>query len=65
MATDPTGERSHLQGAGMNTGREATADEQAGMDWWNALSEEQCARWLRAAGSAVPADAWAAYKRLA
>jgi len=46
----------------MDTDREATADEQAGMEWWNALTEAQRARWLRAAGSAAPAEAWVAYK---
>jgi len=47
----------------MNIEREATDDERAGMDWWNALSESERAEWLARAGSAKPADAWAAYKR--
>lgn len=34
---------------------------QAGMAWWNALDEHERAKWLSAAGSAVPADAYAAY----
>jgi hypothetical protein len=44
--------------------REPTPDETAGMVWWNSLSEADRADWLARAGSAVPADAWAAYKRL-
>jgi len=39
-------------------------DEKAGIDWWNALSIEDRAFWLRAALSAVPAEAWAYYKRV-
>lgn len=44
------------------TERQPTADERAGMNWWNALSELARERWLKQAGSAVVADAWAAYK---
>ena len=44
--------------------REPTPDETAGMVWWNSLAEADRAAWLARAGSAVPADAWAAYKRL-
>jgi hypothetical protein len=40
-----------------------TPDEVAGMAWWNGLSEPERADWLRAAGSARPADAWEAWKR--
>jgi hypothetical protein len=43
--------------------RQPTDDEQAGIDWWNALTEAQRADWLETAGTAVPAQAWAAYKR--
>ena len=43
--------------------REPTPDETAGMVWWNSLSETDRADWLARAGSAVPADAWGAYKR--
>jgi hypothetical protein len=32
-----------------------------GMDWWNLLQEPERAHWLAVAGSAVPAEAWAAY----
>lgn len=42
--------------------REATADEVAGMAWWNALSDDERGRWLRLADSAVPADAWERFK---
>ena len=44
--------------------REPTADEAAGMVWWNTLKEADRAAWLARACSAVPADAWMAYKRL-
>jgi len=37
-------------------------DGEAGMFWWNNITEVQRAYWLSVAGSAVPADAWAAYK---
>ncbi|BAV52702.1 Uncharacterized protein MLTONO_p0232 (plasmid) [Mesorhizobium loti] len=43
-----------IEGMKTEHDREPTLDETAGMVWWNSLSE---------AGSAVPADAWAAYKR--
>lgn len=38
-------------------------DERKGIDWFNALTEQERGEWLRLASSAVPADAWAAYKR--
>ena len=41
---------------------EPTADESAGMDWWNSIDEAERAYWLAEAGSAVPADAWATYQ---
>ena len=43
--------------------REPTPDEQAGMNWWNGLTETERAHWLRQAGSAAPANAWEAFKR--
>jgi hypothetical protein len=43
--------------------REPTADERAGMAWWNSLSEPRRGDWLLMAGSAKAADAWAEYKR--
>ena len=42
--------------------RTPTSDEAAGIAWWNGISEEERAEWLRRAESAVPADAWAAFK---
>jgi hypothetical protein len=42
--------------------RNPTPDEVVGMAWWNGLSEAERAKWLAAAGSAVVADAWAAFK---
>lgn len=38
-------------------------DAQAGMAWWNSLKEADRRFWLACAMSAVPADAWAYYKR--
>jgi hypothetical protein len=40
----------------------ASQDETAGMEWWNSLGEGARAYWLDRAGTAVAADAWAAYK---
>lgn len=41
-----------------------TADEIAGMTWWNNLKPIERACWLTTAGHARSvADAWAAYKR--
>lgn len=36
-------------------------DPQAGMEWWNALTEERRAHWLMMAASAMPAAARHAY----
>lgn len=45
-------------------GRVPTADEQAGMDWWNALSERLRSYWLKEVGTAQAsvADAWQTFK---
>lgn len=40
-------------------------DAEAGMRWFNSLSEHQRALWLTRAGSARPADAWALWKAVA
>jgi hypothetical protein len=42
--------------------RKPTAEETMGIAWWNDLSEAARARWLGLGGSAVPADAWAAFQ---
>jgi hypothetical protein len=47
----------------MKNEREPTPDETAGVVWWNSLSEGERAAWLARAGTAIPADAWAAFKR--
>lgn len=39
-----------------------TADEQAGIDWWNALNEADRRWWLWVSQTAVPAVAWAWFK---
>lgn len=44
--------------------RQPTSDERRGIEWWNALTEAERAAWLRRARSAVPADAWAHYRRI-
>jgi len=43
--------------------RPLTPDEVDGMVWWNSLTEAERAHWLHVAGSALVADAWAAFKR--
>jgi hypothetical protein len=48
----------------MDDEREPSADERAGMEWWNSLPERERALWLGKAQSAKPVDAWAAYKRV-
>ena len=40
---------------------DADADPQAGIDWWNGLTEAERREWLAEADSAKPRDAWAAY----
>jgi hypothetical protein len=42
--------------------RIASADDLAGMSWFNGLTDERRAYWLDQAGSAVPADAWSRFK---
>jgi hypothetical protein len=42
--------------------REPTNDEAMGMAWWNGLTESERAHWMKSAGTAVVADAWAAFK---
>jgi hypothetical protein len=46
-----------------NVSREPSADELAGLEWWNSLSEPCRADRLQLADSTKPADAWAGYKR--
>jgi hypothetical protein len=41
-----------------------TNDEKQGIAWWNAMNEEDRRFWLRAALTAVPAEAWAYYQRV-
>ena len=38
-------------------------DAVTGIRWFNGLPKAERRRWLDVAGSAVPADAWAAFKR--
>ena len=47
----------------MTDDRKPTTDEAMGIAWWNGLTEQERARWMRAAGNTgVAADAWAAFK---
>lgn len=39
-----------------------SADERAGMEWWNGMSEADRLFWCRAALTACPAEAWAYFK---
>jgi hypothetical protein len=51
--------------AGGHMNREASsADETAGMEWWNGMSEDQRAYWLREANTAIVAEAWAYYNHV-
>ncbi|WP_244221238.1 hypothetical protein [Paraburkholderia aromaticivorans] len=40
---------------------DADADPQAGIDWWNGITEAERAHWLAKASSARPRDAWGAH----
>ncbi len=42
---------------------DSTSDDEAGMAWWNALTEAERAYWLAEADTAVPAMAWHVYKQ--
>jgi len=42
--------------------RALTTDAEAGIAWWNACTERERAHWCKVASSAVPAEAWAAFK---
>jgi hypothetical protein len=37
-------------------------DAELGMAWWNGLTELERAHWMEVADSAIPADAWKAWK---
>lgn len=39
------------------------ADPHQGMTWWNAMTENERARWLEVADSARPADAYHAFQQ--
>lgn len=39
-------------------------DDLAGLSWFNGLTDGERAFWLSQAGSAVPAAAWSAFKRV-
>ena len=41
-----------------------SGDDLAGFSWFNGLTDGERSLWLGLAGSARPADAWGAYKRV-
>ncbi|MCK1339801.1 hypothetical protein IVB38_28315 [Bradyrhizobium sp. 38] len=43
--------------------RTPTADEAEGMKWYNSMTNEQRAGWLKRVGTGVPANAWMEFKR--
>jgi hypothetical protein len=47
-----------------NTNTTPTGDDLAGFSWFNGLTDGERSLWLGLAGSATPADAWRAYKRV-
>lgn len=51
-----------MTGEQQNFDREPTADERAGIAWWNAMTETERAYWLSAAQTPTPAVAWAYYQ---
>lgn len=62
MSRQPKPLTEALQACDMD--REPTPDEQAGIDWWNRLTEVERAFWFgKAGGTGSAADAWEAYKR--
>lgn len=44
------------------TTEEMTDDERAGMAWWNNMTEPERLQAMEAAGTAIPAKAWAHHK---
>jgi len=53
-----------MGGSSMSDVDQPTADERAGMAWWNDLSEAARLYWLRQAGDrGRVADAWIVYQR--
>lgn len=38
-------------------------EENFGVEWWNHITEDERAYWLERAKSAVPADAWIAFRK--
>lgn len=54
--------RPHCPGACLDSLGWETADAGAGIAWWNSLTPTRRSKWLDAAHSARPADAWSAFK---
>ena len=44
------------------TNRSFISDEQAGLNWWNALTDVERGYWFAAAQTVTPAVAWAFYQ---
>ena len=53
----------HPEAGTVDVDREPTANETAGITWWNSLPETMRLYWCELAGSYVAADAWAHFKR--
>lgn len=47
--------------AGREFPADRDADPQAGIEWWNGLSDAERAHWISVSKSTVAADAWGAY----
>ena len=54
-----------IEPAATTTRARIPADAEHGIAWYNRLSRAERIRWHGVAGSAVPADAWAAFQRRA
>jgi hypothetical protein len=44
--------------------RKPTEDDIAGMQWWNAMTEQQRSHWLQVSKSNVAQHAWDFYKQI-
>lgn len=57
-----SGQADRADAAAMFAACDAT-DTRQGMEWFNGLTDTGRGYWLNLAGSSVPAEAWAAFKR--
>jgi hypothetical protein len=54
--------QAHTDTNGIPPARKPTADDLAGIEWWNAMTEQRRAYWLQIAKTNVPRHAWDHYK---